>query len=635
MCGIAGVLCKDNGSDPRALETELRSMCTRLRRRGPDDQGIYVGRGVGIGMRRLAIVDPAGGRQPIANETGTLRIVCNGEIYNSPALRTELENRGHRFRTGSDVETVLHLYEDMGSACVNRLCGMYALAIWDEPRDRLFLARDRLGIKPLYYVDAPGAFLFGSEIKALLAAGRVDPALDDGSLDLYLAHNYVPGTRSLFRGIRQIPPASTATVTRDGVQHATYWDVVFDPDPALTPDDVEEQLHALLSEVVRDHLMSDVPFGAFLSGGTDSSVVVALMREHLAQPVRTFTAAFDESGYDESQAARDVASHLGTDHHQVTVHPDIVDLPDRIVEIFDEPFADASALPTLLVSQLARTEVKMVLSGDGGDEAFAGYTRYPRSLRLERLAALPESLRRAASRAAAALLPGRTRWDARAEWLLYRLSLPPAERYRAGVGTFPIRLREALYTGEARRRVSAARETEVDAFAAAFDAANGLHPLSRMQAVDLKTYLPGDILVKVDRASMWHSLEARVPLLDHRVVEFAARVPPRILWEDGRTKAPLKRVLARYLPRDMVDRPKRGFGVPMESWLRGPLAEMTHDLLLGSRFAGRGLFRPSTVRTMIDRMQRGIWPHGEHLWALLLLEIWMRRHLDSDGARGV
>jgi asparagine synthase (glutamine-hydrolysing) len=629
MCGISGVVYTDPG---HPVDRELfRRITSTLTHRGPDADGYLFAGGVALGHRRLSIIDLSTGDQPIYNEDGTRAIVFNGEVYNFQALRAELQARGHRFATASDTETIVHAWEEYGDACVGRLRGMFAFALWDARQRRLLLARDRVGKKPLYYAHDGERLLFASELKALLADPSVKRDVSLEAVDDYLAFGAVPAPRTIYRGIAQVPPGHYL-VWQDGrVTLTEYWDLVFQQGPERREADYLEELEAVLDEAVRLRMVADVPLGAFLSGGVDSSAVVASMARQSPRPVQTTTVMFNERAFDEAAHARAVAAALGTDHREVLVEPRAAEILPRLVWHLDEPFADSSALPTYYVSQAARQRVTVVLSGDGGDEGFAGYERrYGMNLLEDRLRRrLPRWFRRGLLGPAAAVWPKADRLPRALRWkfVLRNLSLEPERAFFHDMSLFTPADKRGLLTGQVRRALGDHDPGAL--FARHFDRVRGLDHLSRILYVDTKAYLANDILVKVDRMSMASSLEVRAPLLDHRVLEFAATVPSALKYHGTTSKYLLKRAVARRVPASAVHRPKMGFSIPLAHWLRTDLRETAHDLLLSPRAAGRDYFVPGTVRAMWDRHQRGVRDHAHHLWALMMLELWHRVFVDE------
>ena len=627
MCGICGQVLFD--PEARVDPAELRRMTEAIIHRGPDSDGYYLKDTVGLGMRRLRIIDLETGEQPIANEDGSLWIVFNGEIYNYVELRPELEARGHVFRTRSDTETILHLYEDYGPECLEHLNGMYAFAIWDRRRRELFIARDRLGIKPLFYAVQPGRrLIFGSEIKSLL---QTDISREPDYLGLhdYLSLFYVPTPRSAFKEIHKLPPGHWLRCRADGtVQIERYWDVPF-PTEGTGPRSERqpraayvEQIRHLLRESVRRQLRSDVPLGVFLSGGLDSTSVVAFMSELLDQPVRTFSIGFQEPSYNELPEARLVAQAFETEHHELVVEPDLIDLIPKIVLHFDEPFADYSAIPTYLVSQMARQEVTVVLSGDGGDELFAGYqTHYAyRVARLYRL--LPRLLRDRVIAPLVKRLPtstDRISFDFMAKRFVTGAHLP----FERGHYWWKVILNEdekrGLYAADLFHQV---QRDSYEVFAPYFDAVRGAHPLNQLLYVDTHTFLLDDGLVKVDRMSMAHSLEVRVPLLDHELVEYLAQVPPTLKSSGLNTKSLLRDVVRPLLPPTIVKGKKKGFTPPLPVWLKNDLRDFVQDTLSPARIRDMGLLRPEAVSQILDDHFAGRRDNNRPIWTLLCFVLW-------------
>jgi len=631
MCGIAGFVADSSQGgvapqSPPRLEAEfslVHRMCEVIRHRGPDDEGIHVEPGVGLGMRRLSIIDLAGGRQPMHNETRTIWIVFNGEIYNYRELRRELEASGHHFYTASDTESIIHAYEEWGEDVFRRLRGMFGLAIWDARQRTLLLARDRSGIKPLHYTERHHRLYFASEIKSLLAVGAVDSQLNLEALDHYLAFLYTPRDRSIFENVKKLPPGHYLR-WRDGRAEVTqYWQIAADETFRGSEDEAAEQLGAVLAEAVRSHLVSDVPLGAFLSGGVDSSAVVSLMARASSQPVKTFSIGFDEPEFDELDHARVVAQHFATDHHEFVVRPDGLSILDRLIAHFDEPFADSSAIPTWYVSEIARQHVTVVLSGDGGDELFGGYDRYlphPRVAQFDRLA-IP-GLRRAAH-----LVWPRLPHGARGKNFLRHVAKDPDARYLDSVAFFQADERASLYSAEFRDARSATAEQTL---ARHFERLSGLPLHGRMMRFDFETYLPEDVLTKVDRMSMAHSIESRVPLLDNEVIDFAATLPSDFKIRNGRRKHVFKEALRPLLPANILERRKQGFGIPLGAWFRGGLTDLFADVLHSPRTEQRGYFEASFVRRLTDEHLAGKRDHTLRLWQLLVFELWQRQYVDKS-----
>ena len=617
MCGIAGIVRFDGRP---VLEDDVRAMCRAMVHRGPDEEGVYLGAGVGLGMRRLSIIDLEGGQQPISNEDGSIWVVFNGEIYNHRELRRQLTRDGHTFRTASDTETIVHLYEDLGARAVERLRGMFAFALWDAPRRQLLLARDRLGIKPLYYADLDDGVVFASELKPILQRPDIGRDLNweaVGHLFTFLA---TPSSSSIVKGVRKLEPARFATAAdRRGVRVERYWDVEFQPDEHSSEDELVEQLRELLVESVRLHQISDVPIGAFLSGGIDSSAVVATMAQLTSSPVKTFAIGFVEEDYSELDHARRVAEQFGTDHHELILRPDVVQIAEDLAWYLDEPFGDTSAIPTYMVSKLASEHVTVVLTGDGGDELFAGYDKYVTEERERRYDRVPDSIRKVLGAVGRAMPEGMT-----GRRFLRHLALNGSRRYLDASTLFRTDELRQVFRREAFNRIAVH-----DPWARSLMelASIGSDWVAALQYCDLQTYLPLDILTKVDRMTMAHSIEARPPLLDHRVVEFAATVPARYRLRDGTTKYLLKRAMRGILPDAIIDRPKHGFAVPLARWFRGELAGFTRDVLLSDTCRQRGLFEPKYVERLIRLHTRGR-DLDLQLWTLLSFELWCRRVLD-------
>ncbi len=615
MCGICGI-CLDRAD--QAVDPELLArMSGTLRHRGPDGDGVYLNGSVALAHDRLAIIDLCSGAQPMFNEDGSIALVFNGEIYNYIELREQLLHRGHRLATRSDTEVIVHLYEDLGPRCVERLNGMFAFGLWDQRRQRLFAARDRLGEKPFYYFHRNGRFVFASELKALrcdpLFPGTIDPA----ALDDYLAYGYVPAPRTIYAGVHKLPAAHTLLWERGIVRTERYWNVSFDPCPRLDEHEYIGELRRRLDDAVRIRLRSDVPVGAFLSGGIDSSAVVALAARQTSKPLETFSVGFAQQDFDESPFARLVAERYATNHHEIRITDlDRSVFPDLVAH-FDEPFADPSAIPTYYVTREARRFVTVCLSGDGGDELFAGYDRYIDCLRERWADWLPTGIRRSFFGGLSRLLPDHTR----GKGLLRRLALAEALRYQAQVGVFEAEERRELLAPELVQSVQA-----TPWFFEEYFVGNARDPVTVRQQTDLLTYLPEDVLVKVDRTSMKHALEVRVPFLDHTVVEWVSAMPVDMKIRRGAQKYVLKRMLEDLLPPVILGRPKRGFGIPLQRWFRDDLNSFARDLLLSPQSRGRAILRPEAVQRLLDAHRRGGRDFGARLWALLWLEQWLRCH---------
>ena len=627
MCGIAGFIdyWERSGGDFERGRL-LKTMCDVIRHRGPDDDGFFLKHGVALGMRRLAIIDVAGGAQPISGEDGSVTIVFNGEIYSFQELTPELEKRGHTFKTHCDTEAIVHAYEEYGPACVNHLRGMFAFAIWDDKKREAFIARDRVGKKPLYYtVTKGGTLVFGSEVKSILEHPDVQREIDFQALDAYFTLGYVPDPLSIFRDIRKLPPGHYLTFSAKGLNVQQYWDFNFEPAASRKPEDYLDELRALLNESVRLRLISDVPLGAFLSGGIDSSTVVALMAQHMNQPVKTFSIGFHEDSYNELKYARLTAQKLGTDHHEFFVTPQICDVVDDLVWHFDEPFADPSAIPTFMVSKLARDHVTVALSGDGGDELFAGYTHYVVQESRRAFSALPKTLRQGLMRPLSHLLP-------HAAWgrnYLHNISLDPIDRYLDSLSYFTELSKQSLYTSDFQNALHT-KDYVPRSFREYAGRVKTNEPLDQLLYIDSKTYLPGDILVKVDRMSMATSLEVRVPLLDHKLIEFVTKVPASLKLAGTETKHLLKRVAKDLIPAEILNRPKQGFGVPLEEWINRQLRDQIRETLREPRTRQRGFVNSDYVDLILEEHRKGRRDHSQPLWALLILELWHRRYIDQS-----
>ena len=629
MCGIAGFVESSGTPSPfgpdqsRAL---VHRMCDVIRHRGPDDEGVWVNEGVALGMRRLSIIDLSTGHQPIHNEDQTVWIVFNGEIYNFRELRLELEGAGHRFYTSTDTEVIVHAYEQWGKGAIARLRGMFGLAIWDTRSRTLLVARDRIGIKPMYYATVHGRLYFGSELKSLLEAPDLPRDLDAAALDHYLSFLYTPRDGSIFKSVRKLPPGHLMTWSGGRLEIEQYWQMPATETFTGSEQEAVQQLRAVLSDAVRSHMISDVPLGAFLSGGVDSSLIVGLMSELSSARVKTFSIGFDEPAFDELEHARRVADHFGTDHHELVVKPDGVGILDQLISHFDEPFADSSAIPTWYVSEMARRHVTVVLSGDGGDELFGGYDRYlphPHVAAFDRYS--PRALRRVAALAAERLPHG-----ARGKNFLRHVGRDERGRYLDAIRFFGADEKPALLTPELRRAIDGPdAETRL---ARHFDRLAPLPWASQMMRFDAETYLPEDILTKVDRMSMAHSIESRVPLLDNDVINFAATLPAGMKIKNGRRKHVLKEVAATLLPRDVLDRKKQGFGVPLGTWFRGHLRELFADTLLSPTTLQRGYFQPAFINRIVAEHLAGRRDHTLRLWQLLVFERWNREYVDRRGS---
>jgi asparagine synthase (glutamine-hydrolysing) len=626
MCGICGFYEFQNHEpvDPRVLDEMLHV----LRHRGPDDDGVYFEKDLALGMRRLSIIDLAGGTQPISNEDGNIQTVFNGEIYNYQELRRQLESRGHTLATKSDTEVIVHLYEDLGEQCLTQLRGMFGLAIWDARRRRLFLARDRLGIKPLYYNESAGCLIFGSEIKAILQHPSVHASLNAEALSNFLSLKYVPAPQTMFAGIHALPPGCSLTCDQNGVRVRRYWDLSFASggNGPVSERACAEQLESLLKESVRLHLVSDVPFGAFLSGGIDSSLIVALMSRFLSEPVKTYSVGFEGAAetFSELPYARMVARKYRTDHHEVFIRPEhLVDLSEKVIWHLDQPIADEAALGNYMVAELASREVKMVLTGEGGDELFAGYARYAGELLSPLFRRLPKFARSLAL-AGSEHLPGLRR-----QKIALNALCRPDEVSRL-VNWFPLfnsEAKQGLLSGDFKRSLNGHNADSV--FAEHLARTDAHSPLHRMLYVDTKLWLPDDLLARGDKTSMAASLEARIPLLDHKLVEFAASLPPGLKVKGLTRKYLLKEVAKAWIPTEILHRKKKGFPMPFSIWFRKEAGPFLHDALSPATVRRRGLFEPRFVQKLLGEHDSGFANHGSLLWGLLSVELWHRCFLDS------
>jgi asparagine synthase (glutamine-hydrolysing) len=622
MCGIAGFFQSARGRE--APRSELEPMVEAIVHRGPDSAGYYCEDGIALGMRRLRIIDLEGGEQPMFDAHRNIVLTFNGEIYNHDELRRDLQTKGHEFRTRSDTEVLVYMYREYGEAMFERLNGMFAIALADMPRRRVVLARDRLGIKPFFLAERDGTWLWGSEIKCLLAHPAVKPAVNVANLPDYLFLNYMPPDRTLFEGIGQLKPGELAVLDEGGIQRRPYWDLSFAPDESITERQAIEESMALLDDAVRMRLMSDVPFGAFLSGGIDSSAIVALMAKHMDQPVKTFSIGFAEKSFDERPYARRVAERYGTEHHELVVEPEkeILDLLPMLVEHTEEPTADSSALPVFLVSRLAREHVTMVLSGDGGDEVFAGYETHNAWAVAEKWRRIPSFIRNGLVRPLVEALPvsdSKISFEFKAKRFV-RIAELGAERAHFSWRRIVDEETQAELLG-----TNLVGPTPWERHKQHFGNAGTDDPLGKMLYVDTRFYLPGDMLVKVDRMSMATSLEARVPFLDHRLVEYAAKIPSRVKFPGGKKKYLLKKGLEPLLDRDLLYRKKAGFNVPKNRWLRNELRELVGDVLAPARLARHGLLDPGAVGRLVDEHQKRQADHSFAIWSVLIFQLWYDR----------
>jgi asparagine synthase (glutamine-hydrolysing) len=625
MCGIAGAVNSEGGGVEAAT---IRRMCQSIVHRGPDDEGIVVRDGAGLGVRRLSVIDLAGGHQPVFNEDKTVCVVYNGEVYNFPELRRELESRGHRFYTHTDTEVIVHLYEEMGRDCVLKLRGMFAFAIYDTLKRRLLLARDRLGIKPLHYAFADGRLLFASEIKSILAVAPELAIVDQHALWQYMYLGYIPDPATAFMAIRKLPPGHVLEFEIGKVSVKQYWDLpqygTYQP---RSEEECLQELEHRLAEAVRIRLIADVPLGALLSGGTDSSTVVALMVRASSRPVKTFSIGFQHADFNEALYARLVAERFGTEHHELILEPDVVETVETLTRSLEEPFGDSSMLPTYFISRLARQHVSVALSGDGGDEAFAGYERYRVHLHRRNFNWIPEwagsFYRKHLHPRLPSGIPGRN--------LAYSVSLPWAERYLEGVSLRPFDRGWSLLSDDFRVTALGGSDA-MSTLRKYLDEAPARDPLGRVLYLDTKTYLPGDILTKVDRMSMLASLEVRVPILDHLFLEWVSTLPPEWKMRGAKQKYIFTKLAARVgVPMEVLDRPKQGFALPLRHWMRNELKDLIMSVLLDSSTLQRGYFNPQGVRSLLDEHFQGRRDHSARIWRFLMFELWHRNFLANVG----
>ncbi|HOT96788.1 MAG TPA: asparagine synthase (glutamine-hydrolyzing) [bacterium] len=625
MCGICGIINRDR--ERAVAKADLQAMCDAIIHRGPDEEGQYLAGPAGLGMRRLAIIDLASGQQPIFNEERTAAIILNGEIYNHLDLRRELEGRGHRFHTQADTEAILHAWEEWGEACPSYLNGMFAFAIWDEKHQRLFIARDRIGKKPLYYYHDERRLVFASEIKAILTLPDIPRVIDPRALDAYLTFEYIPAPMSIFKGIHKLPQAHWLTLDDHGLRIQRYWRLQYQ---AVTRSEAEaaEAFRDLLRDATRIRLMSEVPLGAFLSGGLDSSAVVAMMSQTSSNGVKTYSIGFDNASYNELPWARQVARYFGTEHHEEILTPDAVGLTERIVHQLDEPLGDFSVFPTWMVSEMARRHVTVALSGDGGDELLGGYETYIAEQLARRYQRLPRWLRRGVIEPAVALLPPTEKKKG-----FFNKSRRFIEGCRLPADLQHVRwmifLQEAekglLYHPALREQLSG--RDPYGFIRLAFAESGAEAPLDQQEYVDIVTYLVDDIMVKVDRMSMAVSLETRAPFLDYRMVEFCATLPPNLRLNGKRSKYILKQAFRGILPEEILNRRKEGFSIPIKRWMKEELRPMMLDYLSPAALDRSGCFEPAYVQRLIREHLEGTENHSHRLWALLMFQMWYARYI--------
>jgi len=632
MCGICGI-AKVPQAEP-FFSSLLSSMCQTLIHRGPDDEGIFVEKNAGLGVRRLSIIDLEKGHQPLSNEDGTIWIAQNGEIYNFPQLREELLSTGHQFKTRSDTETIVHAYEEWGENCVQHLRGMFAFAIWDEKQEKLILARDRIGVKPLYYTQLEDKTLvFGSELKAILVHPGVKRSLEPKALDLFLTLEYIPAPHSIFKNIFKLPAGHLLTYKQGKIEIKKYWEIKPAPEPEKKLSKksllaLRDELYSLLKESVKLRLISDVPLGAFLSGGIDSSTIVGLMRELGASPLRTFSIGFEYESYDELEHARRIAQKFETEHEEFILEPQALELTEKLIWHLDEPFGDFSIFPTYLVSKMARSRVKVILSGDGGDEIFGGYEHY-QAQKLSRLPAVP-GLARVLGAVTQKLPPSE---EKKGFWNKLRRYAQGFEhdsgfRHLRWMMFLSKKAKENLYAGALKEQLGKIEDiNEREPFRDIFEELSNFDSTSAELYLDLKTYLADDIMVKVDRMSMATSLEAREPLLDHKLVEFAFRLAGKLKVHGLDTKWIFKKTMERLLPSENIYRSKEGFSIPIKHWLRKELKELMLGYLNERRIKEEGLFNFAAIQKMIDDHIQGKENYSHQLWALLVFEAWKENYL--------
>ena len=618
MCGICGIFEYERHTEMNG--DLVHRMNQTMIHRGPDDGGVFVGPGIGLGHRRLSIIDLAGGHQPMSNEDGTIWVLLNGEIYNYPELRAELQQRGHVFGTKSDTEAVVHLYEEFEEGCFAKLRGMFSIALWDSRRRKLVLARDRVGKKPLFYAADQKRILFGSELKALLAAGGLSREMDEQALSDYFSFGYIPAPKTIYRSVRKVLPGHYLVASANGVKETCYWDLSFANVEQREEAEWGEMLRHEICDATRVRLMSDVPLGAFLSGGIDSSSVVAMMSKLMKRSVTTCSIGFEEKKYDEAEYARQVSKLFSTDHHEETVHPNAIEIVDKLAWHYDEPFADSSAIPTYYVSKIARGQVTVALGGDGGDESLAGYRRYKFDYYENQMRKrVPAGLRRTVFGPLGRMYPALA-WAPRvfrAKSTFQSLSRSPLEGYFNSISYFRPDDKAQLFTSDFRNRLSG--YDSLDVFRHYYDRADTNDPLSKIQYVDIKTYLTDDILTKVDRASMAVSLEVRAPLLDHKFLELAARIPSSLKLHNGTGKYIFKKALEPVLPNNILYRQKQGFAIPLDVWFKSDLKEMAYNIIVETE---DGILSKPFLRKIWNQHQKGHYDRSALLWATLMFRKW-------------
>lgn len=626
MCGICGKIYVDTNRQVERRVVEY--MAHLLHHRGPDEDGFFIKGNVGLGHKRLSIIDVTHGKQPISNETGTLHILCNGEIYNYRSLRDDLIARGHVFKTRSDTEVILHLYEEEHERCLQKLWGMFAFIIWDEKNQQLFMARDRIGKKPLFYAHLNDRFLFASELKAMLADPAFNREIDYEAIHDFLTYQYVPYPSTVFKQAQKLPPGSYLIFSQGNPRVYRWWELQYEPKRTITFDQAREETLCLIDDAVKIRLESEVPLGVFLSGGVDSSAVVAFMRKHISGELKTFSIGFEVEEFNELPYARRVAGLFETKHHEFVVRPNAIATLPRLVWHFDEPYADSSALPSYYVSEMAKQYVTVALNGDGGDESFCGYTRYKGFRPFEKFKIIPETVRRYLLQPATRSLFAWLQNSAFLEKLFYvnQVSLMNDERRYAQMMIIFRDYMKPLMYGE---RIESWLKKDSLEIMLAFMRNSLVHePIDKMTYSDIMTYLAGDLLPKMDRATMAHGVEGRSPFLDHRIMEFAARLPANIRFKDNELKHLLKSALSAILPDDILWRQKKGFGVPISHWFKKDLFAVSRDILLSRSAADRNLFNMQYIKKLLDDHQKGSQNHHHRIWALLNLEVWFRTFID-------
>ncbi len=629
MCGICGIV---NFNTLSIDQQKLKKMCAVLFHRGPDEEGFYFDSQVGFGMRRLAIIDLITGHQPIHNEEQTVWIICNGEIYNFLELRKELEIKHHKFYTNTDVEVIVHLYEEYGINCVNYLRGMFAFALWDKKIKKLFLVRDRIGKKPLFYCFRNGMLLFASEIKSILEYLDSTPEINLNAIDYFLTYQYIPQPITIFKDIYKLPAASYMVCDMKGnYQIKKYWEVDFRKKLNISFEDAKYKIKQILTEATRLRLISDVPIGAFLSGGHDSSIIVGLMAENLQQKVKTFSVGFKEQNFSELRYARIVAKHFGTEHTEIIVEPNMVEILPKLVWFYDQPFADTSMIPSYYVSNVTRKYVKVALNGDGGDENFCGYLRY-QAMKLASLfpfevfdSSLYVTLSKLIPNLKVSFIKNKLRYFKR---FLTALGYPTPTRQVIWHCFFTNELKNFIYSRYMKENV---KQNVYNYLIDTYYKAKAYDIIDKISYIDINTYLPEDLLVKMDIASMANSLEARSPFLDHVLFEFTAQIPSNWKLKYGfKTKYILKEAFKNFLPKEIIKRPKQGFGLPISKWLKEDLKEYVKDILFSEKFAKRGLFEQKKVEFLVNRHFSGKEDHGYRIFALIVLELWFRVYIDKE-----